>query len=89
MSTEKRLPDVDRKTAKGKGEGGFAPHPETPGPPENFDPHSYRPPDGNDAKGPRDNTKPIPPQPSADPEGTGHEEAKGGIPEKQPTKKEQ
>lgn len=37
-------PDVDKKTAKGKGEGGWSPHPETeeekPAP---FDPHSYRP----------------------------------------------
>jgi hypothetical protein len=43
--TGKPKPDVNKKTAKGKGEGGFAPHPE----PENadepapFDPHAYRP----------------------------------------------
>ena len=88
MSTDKPLADVDRKTAKGKGEGGFAPHPAMPGPPKHFDPHSYGAP-GEDAKGPHDNAKPIPPQPSVDPKGTGHEEAKGGVPEKQPTKKEQ
>jgi hypothetical protein len=88
MSTERPRPDVDPKTAQGNGEGGFAPHPETLGPPEHFDPHSGTL-GGNDAKGPRDNTKPIPPQPSVDPKGTGHEEAEGGVPEKQPTKKEQ
>ena len=36
--------DVDKKTAKGKGEGGFAPHPDQPtnekAPP--LDPHSYK-----------------------------------------------
>lgn len=38
-------PDVDKKTAKGKGEGGFAPHPspDDSDKPAPFDPHSYRP----------------------------------------------
>lgn len=38
-------PDVDEKTAKGKSEGGFAPHPEPDksDKPAPFDPHSYRP----------------------------------------------
>ena len=27
QSTDKQPPSVDKKTAKGKGEGGFAPHP--------------------------------------------------------------
>ena len=39
------VPDVDKKTAKGKGEDGFAPHPEPDksDQPAPFDPHSYRP----------------------------------------------
>ena len=37
-------PDVDRKTAEGKGEGGCSPHPDTgPDKPAPFDPHAYRP----------------------------------------------
>lgn len=37
-------PDVDRKTAEGKGEGGCSPHPDTgPDEPAPFDPHAYRP----------------------------------------------
>ena len=52
-SSDKPKPDVDKKTAKGAGEGGFAPHPDTPGPPEHFDPHSYgKPSKGDDAKPP-------------------------------------
>lgn len=43
--SSKRFPNVDRETAKGKGEGGFGPHPEPkkvdrPAP---FDPHAYKP----------------------------------------------
>jgi hypothetical protein len=39
----KPKPDVDKKTAKGKGEGGFAPHPQPDksDKPAPFDPH-YR-----------------------------------------------
>ena len=88
-SPNKPKPDVDKKTAKGEGEGGFAPHPETPGPPEHFDLHSYVTPSKGDAKQPKDNSKPVPLQPLSDPKGTGHESAKGGLPEKQPTTKEQ
>ena len=88
-SSNKPKPDVDKKTAKGAGEGGFAPHPVTPSPPEHFDPHSYVTPSKGDAKQPKDNSEPVPPQPSSDPKGTGHESAKGGLPEKQPTTKEQ
>lgn len=37
-------PRVDKKTAKGKGEGGWSPHPETEkDKTAPFDPHSYRP----------------------------------------------
>ena len=90
MSTDMPKPDVDKKTAKGAGEGGFGPHPETPGPPERFDPHSYgTPAEGDDAQEPERDSKPVSPQPSADPKGSGHESAKGGLPEKQPTTKEQ
>lgn len=40
----KPKPDVDEKTAKGQGEGGCSPHPETgSGKPAPFDPHAYRP----------------------------------------------
>lgn len=36
--------DVDDKTAKGKGEGGWSPHPDVSNDePAPFDPHSYRP----------------------------------------------
>jgi hypothetical protein len=87
-SPNKPKPDVDKKTAKGEGEGGFAPHPETPGPPERFDPHSYvKPSKGNDAKQPKDNSQPVHSRPPT--KGTGHESAKGGLPEKQPRTKEQ
>jgi hypothetical protein len=43
--TGKPTPDVDKKTAKGEGEGGHSPHPTKPGDdkPAPFDPHSYRP----------------------------------------------
>ena len=41
---EQPIPDVDRKTAEGKGEGGCSPHPDTgPDKPAPFDPHAYRP----------------------------------------------
>lgn len=43
----------------------------------------------DDAKAPRQNKAPTPPQPSRDPKGTGHEISEGGLPEKQPTRKQQ
>jgi hypothetical protein len=89
MMGTKPTPEVDEKTAKGAGEGGHSPHPDTPEPPAPFDPHSYAPSDAADAKAPKQNAKPIWPQPSVAPEGSGHEIAKGGLPEKQPSKKEQ
>ena len=83
-------PKVDKKTAKGQDEGGFAPHPETPGPPEHFDPHSYAPPaNADEAKGPEDNKHPISDQKPSVPKGAGHERAQGGLPETQPTTKKQ
>lgn len=40
----KPKPNVDRKTAKGMGEGGHSPHPDTGSDkPAPFDPHAYRP----------------------------------------------
>lgn len=81
-------PDVDKKTAKGLGEGGHSPHPATPEQPAPFDPHAYK--RGDDrAKEPEANDKPIPPQSSTDPKGSGHESAEGGLPEKQPSTKRQ
>ena len=83
-------PKVDKKTAKGKGEGGFVPHPETPSPPEHFDPHSYvRPTSADEAKEPIDNKHPVPDQKPSLPKGAGHERAQGGLPETQPTTKKQ
>lgn len=41
---EQPVPNVDRRTAKGEGEGGCSPHPETAeDEPAPFDPHAYRP----------------------------------------------
>lgn len=43
--SRKPTTDVDNKTAKGKGEGGFSPHPDVDksGKQAPFDPHAYQP----------------------------------------------
>lgn len=89
--TGKPKPDVDKNTAKGEGEGGFAPHPETPSsPPASLDPQSHdQPADAGDAEEPADDKHPIPAQRPSISGGSGHEHAKGGLPETQPTTKKQ
>lgn len=45
--------------------------------------------DTGKSKSPSRNDAPIGPQRSTDPQGTGHEQTKGGVPEKQSSEKEQ